>query len=47
MLSKDNILKYLEILNNKLKERNIKGEILIFGGSAMVLLFNSRPSTKI
>ncbi|HLP48779.1 MAG TPA: hypothetical protein VK469_22755 [Candidatus Kapabacteria bacterium] len=27
-------------------KENLKGEILIFGGAAMVLAFNSRPSTR-
>ncbi len=46
MLTKEDIIRYLKILDNRLKEKDLKGEILIFGGSAMVLLFNARPSTE-
>ncbi len=40
------ILKYLRELSNKLDKKNLKGEILLFGGAAMVLDFNARPATK-
>ncbi|MCP5103976.1 MAG: hypothetical protein GY950_11385, partial [bacterium] len=46
MLSKENILKYLEELSEEIGEEGLKGEILVFGGAAMVLTFNARPSTK-
>lgn len=45
-LSKENILKYLEELSDEIGKKDLKGEILIFGGAAMVLSFNARPSTK-
>ncbi len=45
-LSKENILKYLQELSEEMGKENIKGEVLIFGGAAMVLAFNARPSTK-
>lgn len=45
-ISEKEILKYLKELSNKLGEKNLKGEILLFGGAAMVLAFNARPSTK-
>ncbi len=45
-LSRELILKYLEELSTEIGKENLKGEILIFGGAAMVLAFNARPSTK-
>jgi hypothetical protein len=45
-LLKEEILKYLEELSQEMGKENLKGEILIFGGAAMVLAFNSRPSTR-
>lgn len=46
VLSKEQILKYLGILSDEIGKENLKGEILVFGGAAMVLAFNARPSTK-
>ena len=45
-LSKEKILKYLGELSVEIGKENLKGEILLFGGAAMVLAFNARPSTK-
>jgi hypothetical protein len=45
-LAKEEILKYLQELSDELSKENLKGEILVFGGAAMVLAFNARPSTK-
>ncbi len=45
-LSKENILKYLQELSEEMGKEGLKGEILVFGGAAMVLAFNARPSTK-
>jgi len=45
-LSKKHILQYLEELSVALGRQNLKGEILLFGGAAMVLVFNARPATK-
>jgi len=45
-MNKTQILEYLEQLNEILKERGIRGEICVFGGTAMVLAFNARESTK-
>ncbi len=45
-LSKENILKYLRELSDEMGNKGLKGEILIFGGAAMVLAFDARPSTK-
>lgn len=38
--------KLLDIINNKLKDRSIIGEIHLYGGAAMLLLFADRLSTK-
>jgi hypothetical protein len=45
-LSKEDILKYLQELSVEIGKEGLKGEILVFGGAAMVLAFNARPSTK-
>jgi hypothetical protein len=45
-LSKKQILHYLEELSVEMEKKNLKGEILLFGGAAMVLAFNTRSSTK-
>lgn len=40
------IKKYLESLNSKLAQKEIKGEIGIVGGAAMCLAFKARAATK-
>jgi hypothetical protein len=45
-LSKKQILQYLEELSAAMEKQNLKGEILLFGGAAMVLAFNARSATK-
>jgi hypothetical protein len=45
-LSKKQILRCLEELSAEMGKQNLKGEILLFGGAAMVLAFNARSSTK-
>ncbi len=45
-LSKDQILACLQELSAEMGKRSLKGEILLFGGAAMVLAFNARISTK-
>jgi hypothetical protein len=45
-LSKIKILQYLKELSTEMERGNLKGEILLFGGAAMVLAFNARSSTK-
>lgn len=42
----EEIEKYLMLLNEKLKSKNISGEIGIVGGAVMCLFFKSRVSTK-
>ncbi len=43
---KDEIIKYLNLLNQKLRHKNVKGEICLYGGAVMCLVFDARPSTK-
>lgn len=45
-LSKDEIIAALAGLNDHLREAQIIGEICLFGGTAMVLAFNARLSTR-
>lgn len=45
-LTKEIILRALSILNQKLEGEGVIGEICLFGGTAMVLAFNARLSTK-
>lgn len=45
-MQKDEILKYLSALNEKLQRRNVKGEICLYGGAVMCLVYDARPSTK-
>ncbi len=42
MLSKQDIEKYLEELNDKLRAKGTYGEIVIAGGAALSLVFNAR-----
>ena len=44
MLGND-IIKYLEALNDELKNKDVKGEMCMVGGAVMCLCFKSRPST--
>jgi hypothetical protein len=40
------IIEYLRMVNEELEHRNCKGEICLYGGAVMCLVFDSRPSTK-
>jgi len=43
---KDEILEYLHLLSERLQQRNVKGEICLYGGAVMCLVYDARPSTK-
>lgn len=40
------IMMYLEQVNEQLKQQHARGEICLFGGAVMCLVFQSRDSTK-
>jgi len=44
-LSKDDILIYLKLMNDKLAKQNLIGEVSICGGAAMTLVYDARDST--
>ncbi|MDD2707144.1 MAG: DUF6036 family nucleotidyltransferase [Verrucomicrobiae bacterium] len=45
-MTREEIIKALERLNDKLTVIGKTGELCVFGGSAMMLLFNARKTTK-
>ncbi len=45
-LTKEAIFCALTRLDEKLREKNVKGELCLVGGTVMLLAFNARPSTK-
>ena len=45
-MDKTELLEYLTQLNNKMKQKEIKGELHIYGGAVMCLALNARQSTK-
>jgi hypothetical protein len=45
-MQRDDILKYLHALNDKLEQRGVKGEICLYGGAVMCLVYEARPSTR-
>jgi len=45
-MEEEQIKFYLEKLSGALERRRVKGEIVLYGGAAMVLALKARPSTK-
>ncbi|GAB6271527.1 MAG TPA: hypothetical protein DHO02_02860 [Syntrophaceae bacterium] len=45
-MTKQQIKKYLKMLNDQLAGMGIKGEICLYGGAMMCIVFNARPATK-
>lgn len=46
LMTKEEIERFLQCLSDRLAEREIVGEIVLFGGAAMVLAHRARVSTK-
>ena len=46
MMTKTEMMSYLEQLNNEAQRMNIKGEICLYGGAVMCVVYDARPSTK-
>ncbi len=45
-LTRDELIKALQALSDKLGEQGVTGEICLFGGTVMVLAYSARLSTK-
>lgn len=45
-MTAEEIERYLREVNDELAAQNVKGEICIYGGAAMCLVFKARPATK-
>lgn len=45
-MNKNDILFYFNIMNEKLKEKNVSAYINVYGGAVMCLVFNSRDNTR-
>jgi hypothetical protein len=45
-MTADEIRRYLSELDEELRRSNIKGEISIYGGAVMCLVYDARPATK-
>ena len=45
-MTAEEITKYLTELNDELCSANLKGEITIYGGAVMCLVYEARPATK-
>ncbi|HEY0323812.1 MAG TPA: DUF6036 family nucleotidyltransferase [Pyrinomonadaceae bacterium] len=42
----DEIKQYLKELDDELRSMDVKGEVCLYGGAVMCLVYNARPSTK-
>src|SRR5438309_1908516 len=45
-MTSEEITQYLTELNDELRLRDIKGEVSLFGGAVMCLVYDARPATK-
>ena len=45
-MTKGEIQRYLQALNDELERIDVKREVCLYGGTVMCLLYNARPSTK-
>jgi len=45
-MAAEEITKYLTELNDELRLMNIKGEVSLYGGAVMCLVYDARPATK-
>ena len=45
-MTAEEIEKYLREVNDELAAQNVKGEICLYGGAVMCLVFKARPATK-
>jgi hypothetical protein len=45
-MNKEEITQYLAELNDELRAMTVKGEVCLYGGVVMCLLYDARPSTK-
>ncbi|MGD9563137.1 MAG: hypothetical protein AB7F88_13110 [Pyrinomonadaceae bacterium] len=45
-MTAEEITQYLTELNDELHEMDIKGEVSLFGGAAMCLVYDARPATQ-
>lgn len=44
-MTKDEIKQYLEELNEELRAMEVKGELCLYGGAVMALVYDARPNT--
>jgi hypothetical protein len=45
-MTADEIRRYLHELNDELRQMDVKGEVSIYGGAVMCLVYEARPATK-
>lgn len=45
-MNKKDILDYFDIMNEKLKEKNVSAYVNVYGGAVMCLVFNARDNTR-
>lgn len=45
-MTAEEITQYLQELNDELRHLDIKGEVSLFGGAVMCLVYDARPATK-